>query len=403
MPIPRRVAGLALAAGLLGACTSGGGDAAPEAPAGPSRAEQADAAAAVQSAASILRANLTSVLQQHVFLTGAVTATVVAGADPAPAAAELDANSVNLSRVVGAVAGGEAADRFLDLWRGHVGLLTGFAAASAAGDEAGVAAAKAGLDAYRDEMAGFLNAINPHLAKDTMADSQKAYLGAVQQAIAAQAEGDPAAAGKLKQAAENMPRMATLLVAGITKNAPGAFEGRFDGSAATLRSVLASKLQEHVYLSWMAAGTAAGGADKEAVATLDDNAVELANIVGSAYGDEAAGQFLGLWRSQVSAVVDYARARAGGDGTGAQAAAARVAAEPPRFAAFLGAANPRLDEAVLAADLGAHARALLAAIDSQAAGSPSRFADVRAAAGRTRDMAARLSTAIAAQFPDRFS
>ena len=399
----RLLACLAASAALLGACGNGGDDT-PAAEAPPSTAARIAAVTAVRSPASILRANLTALLQEHVFLTGATTSTLIAGQDAAPATEVLDNNSVALSNVVGAVYGPEGAAQFLDLWRRHIGLLLDFARASAAGDEAGIATAKGGLDAYRDEMATFLNTANPNLAEADMADDQRTYLSGIQSAITAQAKGEPTAAGKLKTAAEHMPRTATVLVAGIAKNHPGMFEGRVDGSAATLRSVLASKLQEHVYLAWVATGViAVDGETKEPVAAVDDNSVELANIIGSAYGDEAAKQFLGLWRDQVAAYVDYARARAGGDTTGVQAATARLAPEPARFAAFLHAANPHLDQAVLAAEFTAHTRALLAAIDAQAAGAPSRFADVHNAAGRTPELALRLSTGIVTQFPGRFS
>lgn len=405
MPRSRRSvpAFLVAAAVLLGGC-SDGGESAPEAEAPPSAAASLASVGAVQSAASILRANLTTLLQEHVFLTGATTAAVVGGQDTAPASAVLDANSVKLSYVIGAVYGEAGAAQFLDLWRRHIGLLVDFARASAAADEAGITAAKDGLVAYQDEVAVFLNTVNPNLAKAAMAADQKSYLGGLQAAITAQGKGDAAAPGKLKTAAEHMPRTAAVLVAGITKNHPGMFAGRVDGSAATLRSVLTAKLQEHTYLSWITAGViAAGGDAKASVAAVDENSVELANIIGTAYGDEAASTFLELWRVQVVSYVDYARARAGGDTTGAPAAAGRLAGEPAKVAAFLHAANPYLDQAALTADLAAHSRSLLAAIDAQALGAPSRFADIQAAASRAPGMAVRLSTGIATQFPARFS
>ncbi|MGH9157933.1 MAG: hypothetical protein ACRD1K_19335 [Acidimicrobiales bacterium] len=405
MPSPGRTfsACLAAAAVLLGACSDGGGGA-PEATAQPTAAASLAAVGAVQSSVSILRANLTALLQEHVFLTGATTATLIAGQDPAPAAAVLDANSVALSNVIGAVYGEAGAQQFLDLWRRHIGLLVDFARASAANDEAGIAAAKAGLETYREDVATFLNTINPNLARDAMVEDQKSYLGGLQSAIGAQAEQDPMAAAKLQTAAEHMPRTAAVLVAGIAKNHPGVFAGRFDGSAATLRSLLLAKLQEHVYLSSIAAGTIlAQGESKEPVATVDANSVELANVIGSQYGDEAARQFLAIWRGHVASLLDYARARAVGDNAGAQAAATELSAGSGRFGAFLHAANPRLDQAALTTDLISQVRALLTAIDTQAAGSPSRFANLHAVAGRARAMAERLSTGIASQFPARFS
>lgn len=405
MPSPRRrtvFALLAAAAVLLGACSDG--DSSPAAEAPPSAAAVTAAAGAVQSPASILRANLTSLLQEHVYLTGATTATVVAGQDPSSAAAVVDTNSVALSNVIGSVYGLPTAEQFLGLWRRHIALLVEFARSSAAVDEPALAAAKAALEAYKQEMAVFLNTTNPNLAEEAMVEDQDTYLSGLQSVVTAQVEAAPTAPVKLKTAAEHMPRMAAVLVAGITKDHPDMFQGTFDGSAATLRSVFAANLQEHAYLSWFTAGVvAAGGDSKDAVAAVDENSVELANVLGSAYGDEAASGFLELWRAQVSSYVDYAQARAAGDAAGAQAAASRLADEPAKVGAFLHAANSRFDQATLTAELTAHSRSLLAAIDSLVSAGPTRFADIHAVAGRTPGMATRLSTGIASQFPSRFS
>lgn len=416
MPSSRRssISVLAAVAVLFGACSSGGGGGGPASDAPTGAAASAAAVGAVQSPASILRANLTTLLHEHVFLTGATTATAIAGEDTAPAAAVLDANSVALSNVIGAVYGPSGAARFLDLWRGHIGLLVGFARASAAADTAAAAAAKEGLSTYQQDMAVFLNTANPNLAEAAMLEDQKSYLAGMQSAITAQVKGDPQAPAKLKAAADHMPRTAAVLVAGIAKNHPGMFEGRVDGSAATLRSAFAAKLQEQAYLSWITAGVIAVKGDtstagtreentREAVAALDESTVGLANMIGSAYGDEAAEGFLELWQAQTDSYVAYARARATGDTTGAQAAVNTLAAEPAKLGAFLAAANPNFDQATLAIEFGAQSRALLTAIDAQAAGAPSRFGAIHVVAGRTPQMADRLSTGIVTQFPALFS
>lgn len=399
----RVVASLAVAAVLGAGCSDGGGG--EETAAAPSPVGLANPGVlASRSSASILRANVTGLLQQHVFLTGLTTATMLGGQDPAPASAVLDGNSVALANVVGAVYGPEGSQRFLELWRRQTTLLLDFARNTASGDTGALDQTKAGLAAYGEELAEFLNTANPQLAKEALADDQKTLLSGLQSAITAQTEKDPAAVTKLKDAAEKSPRTAAVLVAGIAKQFPASFPGRVDGSAATLRSVLTSRLQEHVYLVWLTTGDVLANADtKESAAALAANSVGLANVIGSAYGDDAARRFLELWRTHIGFLVDYARGQRARDQAQVTKAVADLATFGPGFAAFLGAANPNLDEAALTGDLSVHTSSLLAAIDAQSTNAPARFTLVQAAAHHMAAMAARLSADIAEQFPGRFS
>lgn len=399
----RFLACLVGAASLTAACGGGEGSTAdPRAleAAGP----PGDGAKAVGTAASILRANLTGLLQHHVFLTGLATGAVVAGQDPAPASAVIDQNSVSLSFVIGAVYGEERSAQFLDVWRRHSASLLEFAAGSATADVARVDKAKAELETYKSDVALFLNTVNPNLAKDAMAEDQKEYLGGLQSAITAQAKKDPKSVDKLKDAAEHMPRTAALLAAGIVKQAPKAFGGKADSSAATLRSGLTSELQEHVYLLAGVTGTVLGQGDtKEPVAALDASSTELAQVIASAYGDDAGRQFLIQWRRHIGLVVDYARGYQAGDQAAVTKAAAELGAYRNSFSAFLHAANPNLTTDDLSANLGAHLNAVLGVVDAQAAGDPASVAALRAAGEQAAGTATLLSSGLATQFPSRFS
>ncbi|MGH9164150.1 MAG: hypothetical protein ACRDZW_01380 [Acidimicrobiales bacterium] len=399
----RVLASLALVAMVGGACggdDEGGGASGDE----PKVAAGAGlGVSATQSSISILRSNLTGLLEQHVFLTGLTTAAALSGGDPAPPSAVLDQNSQALALVVGAVYGDEGSQAFLDLWRRQVSLLLDFGQASAAGDTAKLDATKAALDVYRDELATFLNTANPQLAKDALLDDQKTYLGGLQQAITAQAKQDPTAVAKLAKAAQHMPRTAAVLAAGIAKQRP-AFGGLVDGSAATLRAVLTSRLQEHAYLVWLTTGVIlARGDSKPAADALDANSTELANVVSGAYGDAAAASFLTLWRTHIGFFVDYAQATLAADTAKAAQARSQLDGFGASLGAFLHAANPNLDAAEVAADLRAHTTSLLTAIDAQATGDASQFAKIQAAAGRMAMTAELLAGAIAGQFPARFS
>src|SRR3546814_1134626 len=98
--------------------------------------------AGVETGAAELRAGLTSLLQEHVYLAGAAISTAVqAGGDmEAPAVVSavdtLDANSVALSEAISSVYGEEGGAQFLELWRNHIGFFVEYTLGGATGDTA---------------------------------------------------------------------------------------------------------------------------------------------------------------------------------------------------------------------------------------------------------------------------
>ncbi|MBK5308160.1 MAG: hypothetical protein JJD92_15850, partial [Frankiaceae bacterium] len=126
----------AVAVGITLAATACGGgstnDAADTA-AAPSAAAETEAVgqAATTTKAVALRAGLTYLLEEHVQLAGIATGTAIAKKgnlkDPAVTAAvgALDANSVALSKAVGA-AYPKAEAPFLDSWRQHIGFFVDY-------------------------------------------------------------------------------------------------------------------------------------------------------------------------------------------------------------------------------------------------------------------------------------
>jgi hypothetical protein len=173
--------------------------------------------------------------------------------------------------------------------------------------------------------------------------------------------------------------------------------------AAELRAGLTNLLEEHVYLAGITTGTALAGGDmKPAAATLDTNSVALSEAIGSVYGDEAAEQFLALWRAHIGMFVDYTNATATGDEAARAAALDDLSGYANDFAAFLGSANPKLDESAIVESLGMHVQTLTAAIDAQGDKDPTQFAKLREAAQHMPSTAAYLAQVIAEQFPDKF-
>ena len=245
------VVGLALTATLGTACSSGANKSDTAAPAAPAKGSTlapagagstspdmgssgttagattaAGTSAAVpgtDSASAELRAGLTALLQEHVYLAGITTGTALnpAAGPKSPsykaAADTLDKNSVALSKAIESVYGAPAGAQFLALWRKHIGFFVDYTLGAAGKDDAMKKKALADLDAYRADFGAFLAAANPNLPKQAVADELKPHVVSLTAAIDAQAAGDPNAVAKLQQAAAHMPMTAKILAGGIAK------------------------------------------------------------------------------------------------------------------------------------------------------------------------------------------
>ena len=329
------------------------------------------------SAAADLRAGLTSLLQEHVYLAGIAVATAyTAGADSAEfeaAAATLDENSVALSDAVGSLAGEEQGQAFLDLWRRHVGFFVDYAVAAKGGDQAGMDAAVANLQGYTTEAGAFFEQVSGgQLPAAAIAESLGMHITTLTAAIDALAAGDPTAYAKLQEAAAHVAMAAATLAGGF--DAALELEGDPNDPASTLRAGLTELLQEHVYLASIAvftAYTAEGGPESEAftaaAGVLDENSVALSEAVASLAGAEQGEAFLGLWREHIGFFVDYAVATAGGDEEGRQEALAHLDGYRPQAGAFFEeVSGGELPADAVAEALTHHVETLAGAIDSLA-------------------------------------
>jgi hypothetical protein len=126
--------------------------------------------------ASNLRAELTRMLVDHVYLAGAAVFTAysapggLTGAPFKAAAAALDTNSVELSTAVASVAGPKNAAGFLQTWRTHIGDFVDYAKADATGDNNLKNKALAALDGYTTASGEFFSKItNGALPADAVA------------------------------------------------------------------------------------------------------------------------------------------------------------------------------------------------------------------------------------------
>jgi hypothetical protein len=175
--------------------------------------------------AAELRAELTALLQEHVYLTGtAVTTDLRDGAD-APittsAVDTLDANSVTLSEAIAEVYGVDGGDEFLTLWRDHVDLYTEYTRASGAGDQGAADEARAGLDDFRESFGTFLEeASDGELGADTVAEGLTVHVDSVLDVVDAAVAGSPDVFGLLQVAAGHMSDLAATLAEGIAAQFP---------------------------------------------------------------------------------------------------------------------------------------------------------------------------------------
>ncbi len=374
--------------------------------------------AVTQTGAAELRAGLTSLLQEHVYLAGAaISQAVQAGGDmedPAVVSATdtLDANSVALSDAIASVYGEDAGAQFLELWRNHIGFFVDYTLGGATGDTAAQDEAKQKLDDYRADFGAFVeSATGGTLDAETVADELQMHVDTLLDAVDAVLAGSSNVYAKLKTAADHMPGTAAALAGAIAEQNPDQFDGDPASTGSELRAGLTHLLQEHVYLAGLAINQAvADGGDLEAPATanavgaLDENSVALSDAIASVYGEDAGAQFLELWRNHIGFFVDYTLGGATGDTAAQDEAKQKLDDYRADFGAFVeSATGGTLDADTVAEELQVHVDTLVTAVDDILAGSPDVYPDLREAAQHMPGTAAALAGAIAEQNPDQFS
>jgi len=276
------------------------------------------------SEAAELRATLSGLLQEHVYLAGyAVDAAYSFGPDSGEfdlASEALDANSVELADVIGEAAGSDNRDAFLSLWRDHIGFFVDYALAAAEDDDEGRQAALDDLDGYSDGAGSFFEDISAgELPADAVTESLDVHIDTLTTAIDSFAAGDPSAFDDLKAAGDHVVASGAVLAGGFA--AALDLDGDTESEASGLRASLTAGLQEHVYLAGItvknayAAGLESGEFDA-AAGTLDANSVQLADGIGQLAGSDNRDAFLSLWRDHIGFFVDYAAAAAGDDKQG---------------------------------------------------------------------------------------
>ena len=175
--------------------------------------------------------------------------------------------------------------------------------------------------------------------------------------------------------------------------------GKVDTPASDLRVGLDRLLAEHAVLAALAMQKGYDGSnDFDAIASaLDGNSVDLADTIGSVYGDEARSAFLKQWRDHIRMFVDFTVATAGNDEAGREKALKELGQYKESFARFLGKATGLPADAVASA-LQAHVDQLSTALDTYAAGDHDEtYEQLRTAYHHMYDTGDALAGAIAEQ------
>jgi len=211
-------AGLGLAAALVLSGCSAAADA--DAPMEETETAVIDT---VNSDGAGLRAALTGLLYDHVYLAAAAIDQALADggdlttADVAAAVAALDENSVEVAALVGS-AYPDAEQPFLDSWRSHIPFFVNYTVAKATGDQAGVDQAVSDLNGYAVSFGQLINSVVPELPAEAVQGQLEMHAVTLLAAIDANIAGDPAYFDLLKESASHMSMTATALAGGIAAN-----------------------------------------------------------------------------------------------------------------------------------------------------------------------------------------
>jgi hypothetical protein len=334
----------------------------------------------------------------------AIRAETLGRPEAAAIQAALDDNSAELTGAIASVYGDAGGDAFDELWQRHITLLVDHAAAQRDGDTAAAREALSGLTDFRHEFAMFLAGANPMIEGHAEADAVQLHLDQV----IAFSEGDYDKAYEAeREAFRHMFAFGDHLAQAITRQFPDTFTGALVAwsPAATLRLALGRLLGEHLVLSAeaMRALLSRGPDAAAARSALDANSAELAQAIGTYYGDEAEAAFRRVWDKHVEAYLAFIDSYVSDDATARSEALMTLHDYHDEIARFLADANPYLTREAVSGLIRRHVQSLIAQVEATAAGDHVRaVAMVRSAYDFMFEVGDALAAAIALQFPDQF-
>ena len=379
------------------------------------------AAATSTTGASELRAGLTGLLSEHVYLAALATGAALRGdtkafeANAAALNGPSNSNTADLTKAITSAYGNDVGKAFDGLWRsnGHIPAFVAYTQASAKNDEAGKQKAVADLTAYAKTVGTTLNSVNENLPADAVTKMITMHATTLLAVIDAQKAGDqPKVYSSLRTAYHHMDEMAKVLASATAKKFPMKFTGDAESPAAGLRAGMTSLLREHVWLASSATGAALGGRQPQFEAAAgalngpsNSNTSDLTAAITSVYGNDVGKAFDGLWRSNghIPGFVAYTQASAKNDEAGKQKAIADLTAYAKTVGTTLNSVNENLPAAAVTEAITMHATTLLAVIDAQKAGDPVKAASLlRTAVQHMSGTADVLAEATVKKFPEKF-
>jgi hypothetical protein len=372
-----------------------------------------EAAVSTVSPAADLRITLDRLLGEHALLAMFATQKGFGGEkDFDAAAAALDANSVELADAIGSVYGETARAEFLDgelKWRPHIGFFVDYTVGLAEKDTAAQKKAVGNLTGYVESFSNFM-ADATELPQAALRDATDAHVMQLKGQIDSYAAADyPAAYESLREAYHHMFMTGDTLAGGIVAQKPDRFaDGDVTASASDLRVTFGRLLGEHAILAMTATQKGVSGSkDFEAIAkALDANSVELADAIGSVYGDDARATFLDgdlMWRDHIGFFVDYTVGLAEKDTAAQEEAVGNLKGYVEAFSNFLADATG-LPQADLRKSIDEHVMQLKGQIDAYAAGDyADAYEQYREAYHHMYMTGDALAGAVVAQSPEKFS
>jgi len=177
----------------------------------------------VDSPEAALRAELTGLMQESALLTGLALAELVeadgdaAAPGPAGVLAAVDENTVALSEVMEPT--DEAAQaEFGEVWGSHIGDFVDYTTALVDDDAAGIDAAQAQLEGFRDDLGVLLSNRYPALTKEAVAEEMlphtESILAYADARVAEAAGAEPIESAQLLREAALAMRLAARTFAG---------------------------------------------------------------------------------------------------------------------------------------------------------------------------------------------
>ncbi len=415
-----RLAGAAVALALTGAACGSSDDKSTSTQPTTGATTAPSAAPSSNTGAATLRAGLTGLLSEHVYLAALATGSALRGdtkgfeAYATALNGPTNSNTSDLVAAITSVYGADVGKAFDGLWRsnGHIPGFVAYTQAVAANDKPAADKAVADLLAYAKTFGTTMNSVNSNLPAAAVEEGVKMHITTLKAVVDAQKAGDQTAVyTSLRVAYAHMADFAATLAGATVAKYPN-IDGSATSKAATLRAGLTSLLREHVLLAASATGGALGGRAPQfdaAAAALNgptnSNTADIVAAITSVYGADVGKAFDGLWRSNghIPGFVAYTKAVAANDKPAADKAVADLLAYATTFGTTMNSVNSNLPAAAVTDAIKMHITTLKAVVDAQKAGDATLTATtLRAAVAHMSDTAAVLADATVKKFPEKF-